>query len=610
MIRRAPPLPVLFALALSACANVPPVEDPATGRDTPDGGLPPGFGAGDAMVGGGTTPAPPRPSTPPTGPGTTPPTQPPTAPPTQPPTEGLVEGLIVRGLIAAQSLEVPIDPTRGATGVPIVAGKEVVVHALVDAAPGFMPQTVRAVLEVDGALFDDTLEVAGSSDAETFEGAFRFDLPADAVTTGTRLGLRLLALNSGPTHQVGHPASWPSSGVLAPLGAVSAGRLKVVVFPVLGVRFGARNNEVHFGNDRLAALRRAFLESYPVVESSLEIEVRPTYRFDRTVQGDCTRWDDDAQVEVRAECVAVYALLDDMIRLHAQEGADYHTVYLGLFSYDYTTHGTEGGAAGIASGTTREDLRQQTYPLGAIAHYPDEISLGTPTWQTPEDIDWYTEAVADSIGCEPERVRPFVAYQMQVDYPHQTIWHEIGHTLTLNHVDGPQQQFPPEERERNFPRPRGDIGLVGYDIGRDQRFDPYCTIDFMSYTNVPWISDFGLQRIHEVLTDPGISGGFAAIRRATPHLVALIDLAADAGATSHFGWRAARAPSSEHAGVRVLARDADDRVLDTVTARFVLFSHGQAGQLFVPEIAGAATYVAEIADHVFTLSAALPPGTE
>jgi hypothetical protein len=497
-----------------------------------------------------------------------------------------------------------VDPDRGVTAVPIVAAKEVVVHALVDAAPGFTPQTVRAVLEVDAAVYEDTLQVTGSSNPDTLEGAFRFDLPAEAVTTNTRLGLRLLALNNGPERQAGHPASWPLSGARAPLGAVPAGRLKLVIFPVLGTQFGARDNEVHATPERIAAIRRAMLETYPVTESSLEIELRPTYRFNGSVGGSCLRWDDAGQQQP-AQCVAAYALLDELTRLHAQERADFHTVYLGLFSYDYATHGPEGGIAGLATGTTIDDLRQGTYPLGAITEYHDTIALDETQWTTPEDVAWVADVYAEGIGCDAARMRAFVEYQLDQDAPHHYIRHEIGHTLTLNHVDGPEQQFEPGDREAAFPRPRGDIGLVGYDIGRDHRFDAYCTIDFMSYTSVPWISDFGLQRIHASLTDPGVRGVRAAQVAASPQLVALVRLRNDAAPAPRFGWRAATAPSSAHAAVPVRAEAADARLVRSVTGRFAPFSDGRAGHLFVPEVAGAHHYVAELDGRRVTIAAGL-----
>lgn len=584
-------LTALTTLLVAACANVPPLEDPV---EPGDAGASPAPPSGPATGGnGGVSP------TPPTTAPTTPP--PPPEPPPPAPTEGLVEGLSVRSLIAAQSLEAPVDPDRGVTAVPIVAAKEVVVHALVDAAPGFTPQTVRAVLEVDSAVYEDTLQITGSSNPDTLEGAFRFDLPAEAVTTSTRLGLRLLALNNGPERQAGHPASWPQSGALAPLGAVTAGRLKVVVFPVLGTQFGAHENEFHATPERIAAIRRSLLATYPVTESSLEIEVRPTFRFDAAGEGSCMHWDSASGHEVAGPCVPLYALFDAMVMLHAREGADFHTVYLGVFSFDESSHGVEGGKSGVGVMTTLEDLRQGSYPLGAVALYDEGIPLEEKLWRTPEDVAFATDFVAQEVGCDPTRVQASIEYQLVEDGPHTTILHEIGHTLTLHHVDSPAHTFPADEREPAYPRPRGDIGLAGYDIRRDHRFDSRCTMDLMSYAALRWLSDFGLQRIHIALTDPGVR---AAPVAASPQLVAVVRLGEAAGAP-HFGWRAASPPSDTHAAVPVRAEAADARLVRSVTGRFAPFSDGRAGHLFVPEVAGAHHYVADLDGRRVTIAAGL-----
>jgi len=122
-------------------------------------------------------------------------------------------------------------------------------------------------------------------------------------------------------------------------------------------------------------------------------------------------------------------------------------------------------------------------------------------------------------------------------------------------------------------------------------------VDFMAYTAAPWTSDYTWKRLHEVLTDRGVSGFDRIVLPPQPHLVALVRLADDApapGVEVRFGWRAPGGPSSAHRPLPVAALDSMGRLVSEVTARFVPFHEGRAGQLYVPEVPGAAAYRIEM----------------
>jgi hypothetical protein len=584
---------------LAGCANVPPVSGPEEVRDGGVFASPAGDGAP-----GGTSYTPPEGPAAPTAPETGPAT-PPTAPGTNAPTEGLATGIAVRGLVAAQALEVPLDPQRGVVALPLVARKPTVLRALVDVLPGVPPQSVRAVLEVDDQLFEDTQVISASSDEATMSRAFHFELPAEVVTPTTRIALRLLALNDGPEREVGHPASWPSTGVPAPLGAVESGPLKVVFFPVLDAN-GAGNNEVHLTPERLEDLRQALLARYPVSDDRLETEVRPTYTLRSTVRGTCNGWDPVTGESRQVPCVAMYALLDQLVALHLEERADRHTVYVGLVSFDGDERGTEGDILGVGTGPAWEDLRSAPgLALAAAVTYMDDVPVGGPEFD-PELIPLLVDVTVSDLDCPEDIATAYFESLLSPDTSHNTLAHEVGHTLSLRHVNSLDMDFGTDDHETDFPRADGRIGRTGYDIRKDMRLVSQCTIDFMSYTLTGWTSDFTWKRLFDVLTDPSVDGFDRFTLPPRPHLVALVRLEDGApvkGRDLRFGWRAPHGVPGRP--VPVVARDAAGGALARSTATFAVFSDGGAGQLFVPEVVGAARYEIELAQTQLSVPAAL-----
>jgi hypothetical protein len=285
-------------------------------------------------------------------------------------------------------------------------------------------------------------------------------------------------------------------------------------------------------------------------------------------------------------------LLDQMIDLHTAERADMHTVYVALLSYDAETRAPPDDIMGIATGTTREDLRQGWMGLGAVVTYMDQVELGEPDYP-PEYLPGMVDYLSEYLDCPRDVAEAYFRSRSGFESSYKTLVQEIGHTLTLHHVTSTENAFPDSDRAVDFPRADGRIGLTGYDLRTDVRYMPQCSVDFMAYTAAPWTSDYTWKRLHEVLTDRGVSGFDRIVLPPQPHLVALVRLVDDApaqGVEVRFGWRAPGGPSSAHRPVPVAALDSMGRLVSEVTARFVPFHEGRAGQLYVPEVPGAAAY--------------------
>ncbi|MCA9573287.1 MAG: hypothetical protein KC656_35870, partial [Myxococcales bacterium] len=328
-------------------------------------------------------------------------------------------------------------------------------------------------------------------------------------------------------------------------------------------------NEVHLDPVRVEGIRQAFLATYPVSPDRLEIEIRPTYLLDASVPQSCNVYDEQGNARP-GDCVPAYALLDQLLELHVRERPGPNTVYLGLFSYDPQTHGTEDDIAGVAGGTTVDELLAGA-PMAAVASYPDDLDLEELYFLPGEDLHDF----ADMLGVPARSVEPWRSYLRYADEYYTTMLHEVGHTLSFLHVPTPGSPFPPDDTEPGYPRADGSIGLPGYDVRRDHDLMGAYTHHFMSYSLLTWISDHSARRVHEVLTMSGARK--SGVLEAGPHVVGLVHLGDDP--RGRLTWHAPHGPSAAHPEVEVRALDAAGRLLDTVSARLVRFSHGRAGQL-------------------------------
>jgi hypothetical protein len=134
-----------------------------------------------------------------------------------------------------QSVRVPLvaaGAPADRTGLPVVAGREAVVRVHVEALPGWTSRPVSAVLELDAAWsvrrFVDTRTPALPADDERPASLFAVSLPADALTPGAKLRLRLEAsggVASAPD------ATFPRDGSLLDLQVEPAASITLVLVP-------------------------------------------------------------------------------------------------------------------------------------------------------------------------------------------------------------------------------------------------------------------------------------------------------------------------------------------------------------------------------------------
>lgn len=213
-----------------------------------------------------------------------------------------------------QVVQVPLARAGAsvASEVPLVAGKDAVVHVGFALDDGFAPRDLVARLTltgVDAAPVELTKEVSASTDPSWWESGFAFSLPGPLVVPGLGLQVELLEASPGAAGAL-RPASWSS----APLPITDVGApTRIVVVPI---QYDAD------GSGRLPDTSAAQLEldrarvrsMFPTPD--VQLELGPTWVWDGAlVAGDGSGW-----VEILA------AFANDM---HGP-GSDPAAYYVGL----------------------------------------------------------------------------------------------------------------------------------------------------------------------------------------------------------------------------------------------------------------------------------------
>jgi hypothetical protein len=190
----------------------------------------------------------------------------------------LTPGLAVSGVAVFQTVKVSLveGGAKATTRLPVVAKRAGVIRVYVTPASGFTARRVKAVLQLSSvtggtttlsALRNVTTASSDASDASCFDFAFS----AAQLTTDTQFRI---ALTSPELPQVAAPASstarYPQDGRSGPVGAVAAGKLNLVLVPVL---YGA--DGTNRAPDTSAAQVQAYTTNmrdiYPVTDVNISV---------------------------------------------------------------------------------------------------------------------------------------------------------------------------------------------------------------------------------------------------------------------------------------------------------------------------------------------------
>lgn len=411
----------------------------------------------------------------------------------------LAAGVSIAGVSAFQTLEVPLDdgiPTD-ARMIPLLTNKDMVIRVGVVTGPAFVAQNIRAVAQVGGQNFEQTLLVRGSSSAESPESYFAIRVDAAAITSSADLRLRLLGEGEGTQDEQGHPATWPAATQATPIGAVESPWLKltfvVVNFPAAGAE-----SMFDLTPQRLESFRRSLLAVYPVSPDKLITNIRPgTYELTTVPERECRTYvNEDDEVGEVIPCFPDVEMPNELIELQVRDNAPGDVIYLGVSNTfpDFSAYG------GVAALGYRPDLltNRGGYLAGNFT-FPND--LDETTMGSAEDRE-ATAYVTELDGTSVEGIHLQYDNWTEAQFHHNTIWHELGHALSLDHLNysADFENFYAADTDQTFPRAYATLGRAGYDMRHDLYIPEHLAYDFMSYGVMSWISDVNYRLLFDILS--------------------------------------------------------------------------------------------------------------
>lgn len=316
----------------------------------------------------------------------------------------------------------------GAATVPIVAGRDALLRAWVNADAGYNGEPVLARLHIDGA--ESPIETTVTGFAAPVEGdlasTLNFQIPGTSIAPGFSYRLELLQTYADSPGD-NAAAHYPAEG-FAGTNTISVGAsLKIVLVPV---QYGAdgSNRIPDTSEAMIEKYRSSFLGMYPA--PSVEVTVREPLAYTKSVSANGYGWED---------------LLARVSQLRQQDGAAFDVYYYGIFN----------PSASLAS----------FCQFGCVAGLSN-LAFGPG--------DSYSRA-SIGIGFTDDGGQTAL----------ETAVHEVGHAHGRQHspCGGAQGTDP------GYPYPQAAIGVWGYDIAEPRLLDPG-TKDVMSYCFPIWVSDY------------------------------------------------------------------------------------------------------------------------
>jgi hypothetical protein len=227
------------------------------------------------------------------------------------------------------------------------------------------------------------------------------------------------------------------------------------------------------------------------------------------------------------------SLLEAIINLRQSRGATTQQYYYGLFSPASSVNSYCGGGcvAGMSmvSSQPADDWGRASIGLG----FPGEMAVGTAI-------------------------------------------HEVGHAHGRQHA--PCGVYDPDP---NYPYSGAGIGVWGYDLVSDQLMSPSSYVDFMSYCDPYWISDYTYKAVYaravtvnglppRMITPPGFKRNWRSV-----------SLRSDGSTALGPDVELRMVPGGEERDLELL--DAAGDVVDVITSYFNRYSHSTGGLALFPE---------------------------
>jgi hypothetical protein len=362
----------------------------------------------------------------------------PPPPPPPPPTDGTyARGIVLGAVEATQGVAIALGEgtqtiAAASRNARLVRDRELLIRAGWSIQSGFTARPIegRLILEVPGRgteVLSDVRTPSGSPNFSSYNGTFRWAVPAELVQPGTTYRVALYEQDDAlaGTPEPNPPPAQPATGA-ADLGIpVEPMELEIVFVPVR-YTYNGNDRTPNLSAANIETLRQDIYENNPV--SAVNVSVRSTP----------VTWSQSPNLSNILQAIGNARDSDSPADNVYYEGL----IDVGCFALNGTTCSNSGGTTGIgyvAQGATRNQA-------GSRASVSVFYNVGSTAG---------------------------------------TVTHELGHNQGLNHVGcGGAAGADP-----NYPYSGGRIGVQGWVVGTTELI-PSSYTDYMSYCNDSWVSDW------------------------------------------------------------------------------------------------------------------------
>jgi hypothetical protein len=403
----------------------------------------------------------------------------------------------------------------------VVASRDALVRVYVSPQTGFSSKALTGELRVSYGtteqIFKDTKTIARASTDGVLDSTFNFEVPGAALGASVTYAVAVTdpALG-GQRGTETSTARYPADGSLESLDARSTGKqLKVELVPV---QYNA-DRSGRLPDTSAAAVgmyKQGFYRMYPVAD--VEITVRAPYPTSTTISANGNGFS---------------SILQELVRLRAQDGAAADVYYMGVFA-----------------------------PQSSFGQY---CQGGCVTGLSGELTD-----PNDSSG------RASVGIGFGDDQSVTTAVHEVGHAHGRAHSPCGGASAP----DPAFPYQSGGIGVWGYDLVAKQLIDPSQGRDVMGYCTPVWISDYVYDKLFARVASVN---GTATMSRANtePRTYRMVSIEPDGSLQWGETLVLQDPPRNEPRTVRWLA--ADGSTIASATGFYYGYEDLGGGYMLVPE---------------------------
>jgi len=356
--------------------------------------------------------------------------------------ERLVRGLSIQAVTISQAVAVDlfrdgVEPEERTA--PILLGRPGLVRVHVEPAEGWQDRRVRGELTLSSEslgeerVFEDEMEVAGSSNSEDEDTTFDFIFAADDLASDSRIAVRLWEAEEPPPAAgavVG--SAWPEFGSNPLYVTDWGGVIRLKLLPFIYTPDGS-DRLPDTSPEQIQVLTDNLMRLYPIRE--IEVEVLDPQVSDIEMLSDGTGFSD---------------LLAVVADLRVEWDVPFDTAVFGM----------------VAPAESQEDFCQ----FGCTAGLAYRVA-------NPRNSKFKS-----GVG---------LAYSGQPAA--RTLAHELGHIHDRAHAPCGGAGNPDED----FPYADGGIGVEGWDILNEERVDPAEHDDVMGYCKPDWISDYNFDALHD-----------------------------------------------------------------------------------------------------------------